>query len=142
MNPISSADDLASQIVLSQTDVRPMYRQIQSRVQQLVAANDWESGWEIPSIRQLSVALKVSVITVKRAYFELERDGVIITRHGKGSVVAPHSKAGNELKRKELNELIAQVKQLAGELGLSTNELAGKFDAEAKTATDNQENSK
>jgi len=142
MTASNSANDLASQLVLSQTDVRPMYRQIQSRIQQLVAANDWESGWEIPSIRQLSIALKVSVITVKRAYFELERDGVIITRHGKGSVVAPRSKAGENLKRKELNELIAQVKQLAGELGLSNDELAGEFDADAKAATEKQENSK
>jgi len=119
-----------------------MYRQIQSRIQQLVAAGDWKSGWEIPSIRQLSVELKVSVITVKRAYFELERDGVIITRQGKGSSVAPYSKTGDQLKRRELTELIAQVKQLAIELGLTTIELVEQFDSESRATTKKQENPK
>jgi len=71
--------DMHSDIVISQTDSRPMYLQIMEQVKQRVAVGDWAAGEEIPSIRQLAVALRVSVITVKRAYLELEREGVILT---------------------------------------------------------------
>ena len=52
-------------------------------------SQEWKAGDEIPSIRQLAVDLRVSVITVKRAYLELEREGLIVSQHGKGSFVAP-----------------------------------------------------
>jgi len=111
--------DPASQIVLSQVDSRPMYRQIQERIKQLVAAGDWVPGREIPSIRQLAVALQVSVITVKRAYLELEREGVIVTRQGKGSIVAEAPELGQQIRHEELNDLLDRVLALALELGIS-----------------------
>lgn len=80
--------DMHSGFVLSQADGRPMYLQIMEQVKERVAAGSWQRGQEIPSIRQLAAAVGVSVITVKRAYLELEREGVIVTRHGKGSFVA------------------------------------------------------
>ena len=72
---------------LSQSDKRPMYLQIMEQIKQRIVVGDWENGQPIPSIRQLAVDLQVSVITVKRAYLELEREGVIVTQHGKGSYV-------------------------------------------------------
>ena len=77
-----------SDIVISQSDGRPMYLQIMEQVKQRVAVGDWAPGDEIPSIRQLAITLRVSVITIKRAYLELEREGVILTQQGKGSIVA------------------------------------------------------
>ena len=68
--------------ILSQADGRPMYGQIMDQVRQRVAVGDWRPGTMLPSIRELAVALNVSVITVKRAYLELERNGVIVTQHG------------------------------------------------------------
>src|SRR5436190_102425 len=65
-----------SDLVLSKSYGRPMYLQIMEQIKQRVAVGDWPRGEEIPSIRQLAVALSVSVITVKRAYLELEREGV------------------------------------------------------------------
>src|SRR3546814_3625120 len=56
-----------------------------------VMAGDWTAGQSLPSIRELAAASRVSVITVRRAYEELERAGVIATRQGKGSVVAERS---------------------------------------------------
>lgn len=76
-------------LVISQSDGRPMYLQIMEQIRQRVAVGDWVPGQKIPSIRQLAVALRVSVITVKRAYLELEHDGIIVTQQGKGSIVAP-----------------------------------------------------
>ena len=58
---------------LSQTG-GPLYQQIMDQIKQKIAVGEWAAGEEIPSIRQLAVALRVSVITVKRAYLELERE--------------------------------------------------------------------
>ena len=88
-----------SDIVISQSDNRPMYVQIMEQVKQRVGVGEWASGDEIPSIRQLAMALRVSVITIKRAYLELEREGVILTQQGKGSIVAPNPGLSLELYR-------------------------------------------
>ena len=55
-----------SDLIISQSDGRPMYLQIMEQIKQRVAVGDWERGQEIPSIRQLAVSLQVSVITVKQ----------------------------------------------------------------------------
>ena len=77
-----------TQMLLSQTDSRPMYLQIMDEISRRVALGDWPPGHRLPSIRELAIDLKVSVITVKRAYLELERSGVIITQQGRGSWVS------------------------------------------------------
>ena len=64
-------------IVISQTDSRPMYLQIMEQIRQRVVLGDWKPGEQIPSIRAMAIALQISVITVKRAYEELERAGLI-----------------------------------------------------------------
>lgn len=80
--------DMHSPLVISKADGRPMYLQIMEQVRAHIALGEWPPGSELPSIRQMAADLAVSVITVKRAYLELERDGVIQTQHGKGSTVA------------------------------------------------------
>ena len=80
---------MPSNFTLSQSDKRPIYLQIMEQIKQRVAVGDWAEGQPIPSIRQLAVDLQVSVITVKRAYLELEREGVIVAQQGKGCRVAP-----------------------------------------------------
>ena len=79
---------MLSGLILSLTDGRPMYLQIMEQIRRRIAVGDLKAGDPLPSIRQLAVDLQISVITVKRAYLELEREGVIATQHGKGSVVA------------------------------------------------------
>ena len=116
-----------SDIVISQSDSRPMYLQIMEQIKQRVAVGEWAQGQEIPSIRQLAVALRISVITVKRAYLELEREGVIWTQQGKGSVVAPGSTLSTRLYDQELAKLIEQVLQLGASLGLTADELASRL---------------
>src|SRR5215468_3077546 len=93
-----------SELVLSKTDGRPMYLQIMEQIKQRVAVGDWPRGEEIPSIRQLAVTLSVSVITVKRAYLELEREGVIVTQQGKGSRVAQDPDLGLRIHEEELQK--------------------------------------
>ena len=100
-----------------------MYVQIMEQVRARIAVGDWKPGHSLPSIRRLASALRVSVITVKRAYLELEREGVIHTRQGKGSVVAERPELGLELRRRELTDQLERTAELARTLGLSESEL-------------------
>jgi len=113
--------------VISQTDKRPIYLQIMDQIKQRVAVGDWVEGQAIPSIRQLAVDLQVSVITVKRAYLELEREGVIVTQQGKGSQVAPNPGLGMRLQEEELKKHLEQAIRLAEMLGLRPKELEGRL---------------
>src|ERR1700760_3447287 len=109
--------------VISQTDKRPIYLQIMEQIKQKIAVGDWTEGQTIPSIRQLAVDLQVSVITVKRAYLELEREGVIVTQQGKGSRVASTPGIGMRLREQELSQHLEKAMRLAELLGIRPDEL-------------------
>ncbi|WP_310739937.1 GntR family transcriptional regulator [Inhella proteolytica] len=114
---------MSAQLFLSTTSATPMYRQIVDQVTAKVLAGDWLPGSALPSIRELAAANGVSVITVKRAYLELEHAGVIVTRHGKGSLVAESTDPTRAHLR---NELLGQIDALwatAGRLGCTAQEL-------------------
>jgi GntR family transcriptional regulator len=116
-----------SGLYISQTDARPMYLQIMEQIRARIAAGDWPAGKELPSIRALAAALNVSVIT--RAYLDLESEGVIVTRHGKGSFVAEsgtRSLAG-ELQEQKLDEHLTAAAEIARQLGLGHDELAARL---------------
>jgi GntR family transcriptional regulator len=113
----------ASPFVISQSDKRPIYLQIIGQVKRCIAVGDWVEGDPLPSIRQLAADLQVSVITVKRAYLELEREGVILTHHGKGSQVAPKQNLAEELQEKELVQNLELAVRLALQLGIDEKEL-------------------
>lgn len=124
--------NMHSDIVISQSDSRPMYLQIMEQVKQRVAVGEWAPGDEIPSIRQLAMALRVSVITIKRAYLELEREGVIVTQHGKGSIVAPNPELSPRLYDEEFSEHVEKVARLGELLGLTSEEIAWRTKEAAK----------
>jgi GntR family transcriptional regulator len=92
-----------------------------------VSVGDWARGQEIPSIRQLAIALRVSVITVKRAYLELEREGVIVTQHGKGSMVAADAGLNPRLHEEQMVEHLEQAARLGELLGLAPEEVAARL---------------
>jgi GntR family transcriptional regulator len=123
-------------IVLSQGDGRPMYLQIVEQIRRRVAIGDWPPGYALPSIRQLAVELQVSVITVKRAYFDLEREGVIVTHHGKGSVVAAGANVSTRIHERELVTHLEQAARLGALLGLSTRELQSRLRDTAERQAD------
>jgi GntR family transcriptional regulator len=116
-------------LTISQADRRPMYLQIIEQIRHRVAVGDWQPGQEIPSIRALAVELRVSVITVKRAYLELERDGVIVTRQGRGSYVAETADLGASLQEQELDEHLEAAVEIASRLGLDETTLADRLHA-------------
>lgn len=109
--------------IISQTDSRPMYLQIMEQIKQRIAVGDWKAGQAIPSIRQLAVDIGVSVITVNRAYLDLEREGVIVMRQGKGCFVSSDLEAGMRIREQELAQQLEQVAKNAALLGLSSKDL-------------------
>jgi GntR family transcriptional regulator len=100
-----------------------MYLQIMAQIKQKVRVGDWPAGHPLPSIRELSAATKVSVITVKRAYTELEAEGVIVTQPGRGSFVTGTMDMQNELARIELNKHVDGLIESAQLIGLGENEI-------------------
>ncbi len=75
-------------ILISNSSDKPIYEQITSQIKQSIITGELEAGSLLPSMRMLAKELRISVITTKRAYEDLERDGFIYTVIGKGSFVA------------------------------------------------------
>jgi GntR family transcriptional regulator len=100
-----------------------MYLQVIEQVRRRVAVGDLLPGAELPSIRELASALRVSVITIKRAYMELERDGVIVTRQGKGSVIAEKPNLQLGMQESELKNRTTELVELGLLLGISKSEM-------------------
>ena len=113
-----------------------MYLQLMDQICRRVAAGEWPAGHELPSIRVLAANARVSVITVKRAYLELERQGVILTRQGRGSFVAEGAGVGLRLREEELGEHLRAVAGLSLLLGVSVAEIAGRLQALRDAAGD------
>jgi len=75
-------------IVISNSSGKPIYEQIVSQIKNMIITGELKPGDALPSMRLLAKELRISVITTKRAYEELERDGFIESVMGKGSYVA------------------------------------------------------
>ncbi|MHA4870027.1 GntR family transcriptional regulator [Duganella sp. PWIR1] len=95
-----------------------MYQQIMEQIKQRIAVGDWPPQTPLPSVRELASEIKVSIITIKRAYLELGREGVIITQQGKGSWVSDALDM-KLLQRQELMQHLEQAGKLAKSLSLS-----------------------
>ncbi len=115
-----------SELLISQADGRPMYLQLMEQIRRRIAAGDWPAGYELPSIRALAADVSVSVITIKRAYLELEREGVIVTRQGKGSFVADGADLGRRLQQQDLDQHLEAAAELSFVLGLDAQELEAR----------------
>ena len=85
-------------IILSNVDGTPIYEQIVRQIKAKIVGGELKPGEALPSMRLLAKELRISVITTKRAYEELEHEGFLITQTGRGSFVAP---VGVELLREE-----------------------------------------
>ncbi len=105
-----------------------MYLQIIDQIRLRITVGDWEPGFKLPSIRELAVATRVSVITVKRAYQELEKEGVIVTQQGKGSFVAQIDDLGIRLREEELEQHLREAIEVARSLGLEADDVRARLD--------------
>ena len=113
-------------IIISNSSGQPIYEQICRQIKGAVASGKLKPGEPLPSIRNLARDLRISVITTKRAYEELERDGFICTVAGKGSFVAQQDvELARESSLREIEEHLTAALELAGQIGLSAEELQG-----------------
>lgn len=102
----------------------PIYEQIVSQVKAKIIAGELREGDALPSMRLLAKELRISVITTKRAYEELEREGFIVSMTGKGSFVAGRDlEFVREEQLRQIEEHMAAIAELAASYKLSFDEL-------------------
>ena len=111
-------------IALSPGHPDPMYKQVTDQIKDAIASGDLAPNERLPSVRELSEALNVSAITIKRAYFDLETEGYIMTRAGLGSFVAPVER--DAMRRRKLEELrgeVARIVKTSAKFGITVDDI-------------------
>jgi GntR family transcriptional regulator len=116
-------------IIISNISKDPIYEQITKQIKDNIIKENVSEGELLPSIRSLAKELKISVITTKRAYEELERDGFIETVPGKGSYVSAKNKEFlKEKKIKSIEDKLMEAIEDSRVIGLTKNELKEMLD--------------
>lgn len=111
-------------ILISQSTNEPIYQQIYNQIKAAILSDELVEGDLLPSIRGLAKDLRISVITTKRAYDDLERDGYIYSVAGKGSYVAkPDIERIRESYLQEIENHLDEVHRLSQLCGLSHEEI-------------------
>ena len=111
-------------IVIRNTGDMPIYEQIVVQIKQAIVAGELTEGEALPSMRLLAKELRISLITTKRAYEELEREGFIVTMTGRGSFVAAKNlDILREEQRRRLEAHLADAVDAARAAGVDADEL-------------------
>lgn len=111
-------------IVISNQSGKPIYEQIAEQVKALIISGELGEGDALPSMRLLAKELRISVITTKHAYEDLEREGFLVTMPGKGSFVAPQSpELHREEMRKQVEDHLQQAIDAARRGGITRDEV-------------------
>lgn len=111
-------------IIIANSSDEPIYLQIMNQLKEQIVKGELTESEALPSIRKLAKELNVSVITTKRAYDELEREGFIVTVAGKGSFVAAvNQEMLRETKLKWVEERISEAIETAKVVGITLDEL-------------------
>ncbi|ERJ83413.1 transcriptional regulator, GntR family [Peptostreptococcaceae bacterium oral taxon 113 str. W5053] len=107
-------------LIISNNKLIPIYEQITNQIKALIINGDLKSGDKIPSIRALAKQLKVSIITVQRAYDDLQQSGFIETSIGKGSYVLDENiELVKEEQQKAIENLLKEAVESAKKIALS-----------------------
>ncbi len=116
-------------ILINNKSGQPIYEQILTQIRDQIISGDLKEEEPLPSIRSLAKDLRISVITTKRAYEELERDGFIYTLPGKGSFVAKKNLSlVNEQYLRQIEEHLEEVRKLSSAINLTKEELHEMID--------------
>ena len=111
-------------IIISNSSDKPIYEQITAQIKVLVMNGELKEGDLLPSMRTLAKELRISVITTKRAYEDLERDGFITTVVGKGSFIrAADIRLVREEKLKQIEDLLSKAIFLARQSAIGREEI-------------------
>lgn len=117
------------QILINNSDGVPIYEQILRQIKEMILSGELKEGDPLPSMRILAQQLRISVITTKRAYEELEREGFIESFTGKGSFVrSKSSELIREANLKIIDESLTKACDSAKKCGISADELKDIID--------------
>ena len=115
-------------IIVNASSMIPIYEQIMDQIKACITAGDLKEGEILPSVRGLSKELKISALTVKKAYDNLELEGYTVTVHGKGTFVAAvNSELLQEEQRKEIETELEQIVVKAKGCGMTREEIRSLF---------------
>lgn len=111
-------------IMLNNNSMVPVYEQVVEQIKNEIIQESLKAGEPLPSVRALSGELKISALTVKKAYDRLEEEGFIVTVHGKGSFVENTDRQlAIEARRKAVEDDLAKVVLKAKAVGMDNNEI-------------------
>lgn len=97
-------------LVISNSSSVPIYEQIKNAIIEQIMSGELEENEALPSIRSLAQDIKISVMTIKKSYDELEKEGYIVSRQGKGTFVAPKNmELLKEQKQKEIETYLSKI---------------------------------
>ena len=112
------------QIILNNASMVPIYEQLVGQIKNQILSGELPEDEPLPSVRALSATLKISALTVKKAYDKLEEDGFVVTVHGKGTYVAPANRAlAMEARRRAVEEDFTRALDKARAVGMTPSEI-------------------
>lgn len=115
-------------IIISNSSNMPIFLQIKNAIKESIYNGDLTEAEQLPSVRSLANDLKISFLTVKRAYDELEKEGFIKTIPGKGSFIAPKNlELIKEEKLKEIQDLIEKIYEISKISNITANDVKEIF---------------
>lgn len=119
-------------LIIDTSSSVPIYIQIEESIHSLIAAGQLQPGEQLPTIRELAADIRVNLNTVARAYYELDREGVISTQRGRGTFVSgvPDQKQIEKKRQKLLHSIIESALEEANRLGYSVEEIRKTFQEE------------
>ncbi len=116
-------------IIISNSSPVPIYEQIKEAIITQIMSNELKENELLPSIRSLAKDIKISVMTIKKAYDELESEGYIMSIHGKGTFVAPkNTQLARENAQKEIEEHISKAIEIASKYDIDKKDLLDLID--------------
>ena len=116
-------------IIINTSSMVPIYEQIIDQIKTMIRKEELKQNDQLPSVRALSKELKISALTVKKAYDELEREGFTVTVHGKGSyVTAANTELMMEEQRKEVEQDLEQAILKGRRYGISYEDIKTLFE--------------
>lgn len=115
-------------IVISNSSLMPIYEQIKNQIISQIMSGELKEGDVIPSIRTLAQDIRISVMTIKKAYDDLEKEGYIVSVQGKGTFVAPRNmELIREQANKDIEKYIFKIIQIADRFNISEEEIIDLF---------------
>lgn len=116
-------------IIINTSSMVPIYEQIIDQIKTMIRKQELKQNDQLPSVRALSKELKISALTVKKAYDELEKEGFTVTIHGKGSyVTAANTELMMEEQKKEVEQDLEQAILKGKRFGISDEDIKTLFE--------------